>query len=141
MKFIALTPEEVIQGRFYAFTMNDFDVIFDSYHETAPFRNLFPDKHAYLTYAEVELASTIQIISCRILRVSEEGATAYLLFKQQISYQGQVFDSLEIARCRCNDSGYWFFESGLRLDPLRLPTDLRNCSWDVLISAGNNLWI
>lgn len=141
MKFPASTPEELIQGRFYAFTTNDFSAIFDSYHENATFRNFFPDKHTYLTYAAEDLASTFQIVSCRILRVSEEGATAYILFQQRISHKGQVFDSLEIARCRCDDPGRWFFEAGLRLDPFRLPSDLHNCAWDDLMSAGNDLWI
>lgn len=138
---LALTPEALIQGRVAAVTRHDFRAIYFSYHPDAPFLNFFPDCDVYLAYAEAELAHNFQIRACRILRTSQQGETADVLFSLQLNHEGQVSDTLEIARCRCDDLGNWSFEAGLRLDALKLPAEFLHCSWAVLIAAGNDLWI
>lgn len=138
---LALSPEALIQERVAAFMKNDFATIFHSYHPDAPFRHFFPDSNTYRAYAEAELLNTFTISACRILRSRQQGEGAEVLFSQRLIYQGEVADSLEIARCRCDDRGYWFFVAGLRLDVSRLPLEMLQCSWDDLIAAGNDLWI
>ena len=138
----ALTPEALIHGRVAAFIQNDFRSIYSSYHPDAPFLHFFPDCSTYLAYAEAEIANTFQISECRIFRTSSQGDTAHVLFSQRLIHKGgEAFDSLEIGRCRCNERGEWSFEAGLRLDVLKLPVDSLQCSWDILIAAGNDLWI
>ena len=137
----ALTPESLIQGRVAAFAQKDFRAIFYSYHPDAPFLHFFPDCNAYLAYAEVEIANTFLISDCRILRTRHQGETADVLFRQRLVHKGEVSDSLEIARCRREAHGNWLFEAGLRLDALKLPAEPLQCSWDLLIAAGNDLWI
>lgn len=137
----ALTPEELILKRVDAFAQKDFRAIFYSYHPDAPFRDFFLDCSTYLAYAEAEIANNFQIRDCRIFRTAQQGETAYVLFSQCMIHKGEACDSLEIARCRRDDRGEWFFEAGLRLDVLKLPEDRLQCSWDVLIAAGNDLWI
>ena len=138
---MALTPETLIQERVAAFMQHDFRVIYHSYHPDAPFLHFFPDCDAYLAYAAAEIADTFQIRSCQILRSCQQGETAEVLFRQRLSHKGEVFDSLEIARCHRDEHGQWFFVAGLRLDTQKLPDDLLLCSWDELLAAGNDLWI
>lgn len=137
----ALTPEALIHGRVAAFMQNDFRAIFNSYHPDAPFLCFFPNCNAYITYAVEEIANTFQISDCRILRTCHQGEVTDVLFRLRMIHKGEVFDSLEIGRCRRNDHGNWAFEAGLRLDVLKLPDDPLLCSWDLLIAAGNDLWI
>lgn len=138
---LALSPEALIQERVDAFMRNDFAGIFHSYHPDAPFLHLFSDVDVYIAYAETTLANTFSISSCRILRSRQQGESAEVLFSQRLLYQGEIRDSLEIARCRRDDRGYWSFVSGLRLDTDKLPLQPLQCPWDVLIAAGNDLWI
>lgn len=137
---LALTPETLIQERVAAFMRHDFRAIFHSYHPDAPFLQFFPDSDTYLTYAEAEIAGTFSITDCQILRSYQLEETVQVLFRQRLIHKGEVLDSLEIARCR-RDEGTWFFVAGLRLDALKLPTDLLHCAWDELLAAGNDLWI
>jgi len=137
----ALTPEELILGRADAFARKDFKAIFYSYHRDAPFLHFFPDCSSYLAYAEAEIANAFQLSDCRILRSAHQGETADVLFSQRLIHRGEIFDSLEIARCRSDDRGEWFFVAGLRLDALKLTEDPLHTSWDLLIAAGNDLWI
>ena len=138
---LALTPEALIQERVAAFMCHDFRAIFHSYHPDAPFLHFFPDSEAYLAYAAAEIADTFQITACQILRTCQQGETAEVLFRQHLIHKGEDIDSLEIARCHCDEHGKWFFVAGLRLDALKLPADLLCCSWDELLAAGNDLWI
>ena len=138
---LALTPEALIQERVAAFREQDFRSIFHSYHPDAPFLHLFPDCDAYLAYAAAEIADNFQISACEILRSCLQGEAAEILFRQRLIHKGEVFDSLEIARCRRNEHGEWLFTAGLRLDARKLPADLLQCSWDELLAAGNDLWI
>lgn len=138
---LALTPEDLIQQRVAAFMQHDFRAIFHSYHPEAPFLQFFPDCEAYLAYAAAELVNTISISTCEILRCYQQGETAQVLFRQRVIYKGEVLNSLEIARCHRDKHGKWFFIAGLRLDTLKLSTDLLHCSWDELLAAGNDLWI
>lgn len=137
----ALTPEALIQERAAAFMQHDFRAIFHSYHPDAPFLYFFPDCDTYLAYAAAEIADTFSIRACEILRSSQQGETAEILFRQRLIHTGEVIDSLEIARCRRDEHGKWFFMAGLRLDARKLPSDLLLCSWDDLLAAGNDLWI
>lgn len=138
---LALTPEVLIQERVAAFMLNDFATIFHSYHPDAPFLHFFPDVNAYVAYAEAELVSTFSINAFQILRSRQQGESAEVLFSQRLLYQGEILDSLEIARCRRDGRDYWSFVAGLRLDAVKLPLEPLQCSWDVLIAAGNDLWI
>jgi uncharacterized protein YchJ len=138
---LASTPEALIEERVAAFMRQDFLAIYQSYHQDAPFLHFFPDCDAYLVYAAEEIADTFQISACEILRSTLQGGTAEVLFRQRLVHGGEVFDSLEIARCHRDEHGHWFFAAGLRLDALKLPTDLLHCSWDELFAAGNDLWI
>ena len=138
---LALTPEALIQERAAAFMQHDFRAIFHSYHPDAPFLHFFPDCDSYLAYAATEIADTIQITDCQILRSYQQGETVQILFRQRLIHKGEVFDSFEIARCHRDQHGKWFFVAGLRLDALKLPTDLLHCAWDELLAAGNDLWI
>lgn len=138
---LALTPEALIQERAAAFMQHDFRAIFHSYHPDAPFLHFFPDCDSYLAYAAAEIANTIQITDCQILRSYQQGETVQILFRQRLIHKGEVFDSFEIARCHRDQHGKWFFVAGLRLDALKLPTDLLHCAWDELLAAGNDLWI
>lgn len=137
----ALTPERLIQERVAAFRQHDFRAIFHSYHSDAPFLHFFPDCDAYLAYAAAEIADTFQISDCEILRSCQQGETAEVLFRQRLILKGEILDSFEIARCHRDEHGKWFFVAGLRLDALKLPTDLLLCAWDELLAAGNDLWI
>ena len=137
----ALTPEALIHGRVAAFSRHDFRAIYSSYHPDAPFLNFFPDCDAYLAYAEEELVHHFQIRGCRILRTFQQGERTDILFSLQLNKEGIVFDTLEMARCRCDNLGIWSFEAGLRLDALKLPAEFLHCSWADLIAAGNDLWI
>lgn len=137
----ALTPETLIQERFTAFRQHDFRAIFHSYHPDAPFLQFFPDCKAYLAYAVTELADVFSISSCQILRSCQKGESAEILFRQRLTYKGEVIDSFEIARCHRNEQGIWLFMAGLRLDPRKLPADLLHSAWDELLAAGNDLWI
>lgn len=137
----ALTPEGLIQERVAAFKQHNFRAIFHSYHSDAPFLQFFPDCDAYLTYAAAEIVDTFQISTCQILRSSQQEETAEVLFSQRLIHQGDVIDSLEIARCRRDEHGKWFFTAGVRLDVHKLPADLLHCSWEELLAAGNDLWI
>lgn len=138
---LALTPETLIEERVAAFIQQDFRAIFHSYHPDAPFLQFFPDCDAYLAYAATEIVDTFSISACQILRSSQQGDTAEVLFRQRLIHKGEAMDSLEIARCHRDEHGKWFFTAGLRLDPLKLPADLLHCSWDELVAAGNDLWI
>lgn len=137
---LALTPEELIKERVVAFMQHDFRAIFHSYHPDAPFLHFFPDCDSYLAYAAAELTDTFQISACQILRSCYREAKAEILFSQRLVHKGDVFDSLEIARCY-REHGQWFFVAGLRLDVRKLPAELLHCSWDELFAAGNDLWI
>lgn len=138
---LALTPEELIQERVAAFVQQDFRAIFHSYHPSAPFLHFFPDCETYLAYATTEIAGIFEISACEILRSCQQGATAEILFRQRLHYQGEVLDSFEIGRCRRDADAHWLFVAALRLDLLKLPADLLTCSWDDLRAAGNDLWI
>jgi uncharacterized protein YchJ len=137
----ALTPEILIQERVVAFRHHDFLAIFHSYHPDAPFLHFFPDCETYLAYATAEIAGSFQISACEILRSCQHGETAEILFRQRLHHKGEVLDSLEIGRCHRDADGMWFFVAALRLDPLKMPTDLLHCPWDELLAAGNDLWI
>lgn len=139
--FTALTPEALIQERVAAFMRHDFRSIFHSYHADAPFLHFFPDCDAYLSYAETEIAHSFTIESCQVLRASQDGETAYILFTQRLNHKGIACESVEIARCQRGPGEGWLFEAGLRLDPLRLPADFLTCPWEELFPAGNDLWI
>ena len=138
---LALTPEALIEERVAAFRQQDFRAIFHSYHLDAPFLHFFPDCDAYLAYAATEIAGTFSISACQILRSNQQGDTAEVLFRQRLIYKDEVMDSLEIARCHCDEHGKWLFVAGLRLDVRKLPADPLDCSWDELLAAGNDLWI
>jgi uncharacterized protein YchJ len=138
---LALTPEALILERVAAFMQQDFRSIFHSYHPDAPFLHFFPDCDAYLAYAAAEIVDNYRISACEILRSFQRGATAEILFRQRLIHKGEVFDSLEIARCQHNDDGKWLYTAGLRLDARKLPADLLHCSRDELLAAGSDLWI
>ncbi len=109
-------PSALVEKRRRAFAEGNFGFIYDSYHPESPFRDHFPDRGAYLEYAQSELRGKFEIRECRILREERLSAEeARVLFYMDVRHGGQRYESVELSRMLFLD-GAWRYHSGWKVD-------------------------
>lgn len=110
-----LSPAEIVEARRRAFDTEDFGFIYDSYHPDSPFRQHFPDRRAYLAYAQTDLRGSFAIQDCRILRQEELSASeAQVLFYLDIRHNGERLETVELSRFT-KHCGAWLYHSGCKV--------------------------
>jgi SEC-C motif-containing protein len=113
---IELSPAQLVEARARAFASGDFAFIYDSYHCESPFRQHFPVRDEYLSYARSELQGRYHIHACQVLR--EDGSLedeARVLFFFDLEYGDERHQSLELARFLRTAEG-WRYHSGHKVN-------------------------
>ncbi|PLX95241.1 MAG: hypothetical protein C0621_04185 [Desulfuromonas sp.] len=107
-------PGELILARSGAFVSGDFEAIYDSYHEDAPFKGFFPSRQSYAEYAEANLVGTFFIRECRVLDEVIDGDRGKVLFYQRFVSGDDLIEVLELAELILTSQGWRLHRSGRR---------------------------
>ena len=127
-----MTAVQFLEDRFSALLAGNYDAVYDSYHEEAPFIKQFSDRHAYISFAQQQLSSIV-INDWRCLRqrtLDEKQLEAILVMEVAADDESQYF--YELALLIETDSG-WCYHSAQKLgmDDYPGPPDLIDfCHFD-----------
>lgn len=108
------SPADLVTARLEAFAHGNFAFIYDSYHPDSFFRQQFPDRTAYIAYAQATLAAEFEIVENRVLKGRRTGSDAEIIFYLVTRFQGERQESFELARLLQTDDG-WRYHSSQKL--------------------------
>jgi len=109
-----MTVQQFLENRFSALMAGNYDAVYDSYHEEAPFIHQFSGRHAYLHFAQQQLTSII-INNWRCLRqrtLDEEQLEALLVMEVAVDDDSQLLYELALLVETANG---WRYHSAQKL--------------------------
>jgi len=112
-----------------AFAAKDFGSVYDSYHPDSNFCRQFPDRQAYIEYAETALSSDFDLDQCRILRERVEAESARVIYYLDFRFRGERSENFELALLLLTGEG-WRIHSSQKLTREEYVGEVDAIDWD-----------